>query len=141
MGSLADGFNFVEKPTDEKKKRFRKRRGETKWRIDDFTEGVEAWLDVLSKPNLKALWEAITDDVRTLRNDVAHNDPTLDLMHDARTRMQKAALWSSTDTFLGQPLVQAVLEELGEANPGDLLANLLVEVRRRLVFDEAGHLP
>lgn len=141
MGSLADGFNFVEKPTGEKKKRFRKRKEETKWRIDDFKEGVEAWLDVLSKPNLKALWEAITEDVRTLRNDVAHNEPTPELMSDARTRMQKAALWSSTDTFLGQPLVQAVLEELGEASPGDLLANLLVEVRRRLVFDEAGHLP
>ncbi len=84
---------------------------------------------------------ALGSSIRELRNDIAHNEPTPELMNDARTRMQKAALWSSTDTFLGQPLVQAVLEELGEAGPGDLLANLLVEVRRRLVFDEAGHLP
>jgi hypothetical protein len=84
---------------------------------------------------------ALGSSIRELRNDIAHNEPTPELMNDARTRMQTAALWSSTDTFLGQPLVQAVLEELGEASPGNVLANLLVEVRRRLVFDEAGHLP
>lgn len=71
--------------------------------------------------------------IRELRNDIAHNEPTPELMTDARDRMQCAALWSSTDTFLNQPLVQAVLKEMGVASPQNLLANLLVEVQRRLV--------
>lgn len=71
--------------------------------------------------------------IRELRNDIAHNEPTPKLMEDARTRMQKAALWSNTDTFLSQPLVQAVLKELGETQPENLLVNLLAEVRCRLV--------
>jgi len=62
-------------------------------------------------------------------------------MNVARSRMQTAALWSNTDTFLSQPLVQAVLKELGEASPENLLANLLTEVRRRLVLGEAGGTP
>jgi len=45
----------------------------------------------------------------------------------------EAALWSNTDTFLSQPLVQAVLKELDEASPENLLNSLLAEVRRRLV--------
>ena len=79
--------------------------------------------------------------IRELRNDIAHNEPTPDLMNDARTRMRTAALWSNNDTFLSQPLVQAVLKELGEASPDNLLANLLTEVRRRLVVGEAGGAP
>lgn len=68
----------------------------------------------------------------SLRNDVAHNEPTPELMNEARTRMQTAALWSRTDTFLSQPLVQNVLKELGEAEPEKLLDDLLTEVRKRL---------
>jgi len=89
---------------------------------------------------LKKLLDAV-DKVKALRNDVAHNEPTPDLMNVARSRMQTAALWSNTDTFLSQPLVQAVLKELGEASPENLLANLLTEVRRRLVLGEAGGTP
>ncbi|MFO0548142.1 MAG: hypothetical protein U0271_07125 [Polyangiaceae bacterium] len=76
---------------------------------------------------------ALGSRIRELRNDIAHNEPTPELMNDARARMQKANLWSSTDTFLSQPLVQAVLKELGETRPQNLLADLLAEVRRRLV--------
>lgn len=76
---------------------------------------------------------ALGTSIRELRNDIAHNEPTPELMKDARTRMQKAALWSNTDTFLSQPLVQAVVKELGEASPENLLANLLTKVRHRLV--------
>lgn len=81
---------------------------------------------------------ALGSNARELRNDIAHNEPTPDLMKEARTRMQAAALWSSTDTFLSQPLVQAVLKELGEHAPETLLADLLGEVRRRLVVGGAG---
>jgi hypothetical protein len=72
-------------------------------------------------------------DIRELRNDIAHNEPTPALMNDARTHMQAATLWSNNDTFLSQPLVQTVLTELGEANPEKLLVELLDEVRRRLI--------
>lgn len=84
---------------------------------------------------------ALGNSIRELRNDIAHDEPTPDLMNDARTRMQAAALWSNTDTFLSQPLVQSVLKELGEASSENLLANLLTEVRRRLVVGGAGGAP
>lgn len=85
-------------------------------------------LDGLSK-----LAKAVDRKIRDLRNDASHNEPTPELMDEARTRMQTAALWSSTDTFMSQPLVQDVLKELGETNPEHLLVNLLAEVRRRLI--------
>ncbi len=84
---------------------------------------------------------ALGSSIRELRNDIAHNEPTPDLMNDARARMQAAALWSSTDTFLSQPLVRAVLNELDEASPETLLANLLTEVRCRLIVGAPGGAP
>jgi hypothetical protein len=70
----------------------------------------------------------------SLRNDVAHNEPTPSLMADARQRMQEAGLWSESDpcSFLSQPLVQNVLKELCVSEPSELLVKLLAEVRRRL---------
>lgn len=85
---------------------------------------------------LEALTEfdkALGNDIRELRNDVAHNEPTPELMDDASRRMQGASLWSSTSTFLSQPLVQAVLRELGQQKPAALLDDLLADVRRRLL--------
>lgn len=82
---------------------------------------------------LERLCKVVAGDIRQLRNDVAHTEPTPKLMQEARTRMQAASLWSSDDTFLSQPLVQDVLKELGEAEPKDLLVDLMAEVRRRLV--------
>ncbi|MBL8529707.1 MAG: hypothetical protein JNL68_18655 [Burkholderiales bacterium] len=76
---------------------------------------------------------ALGNNIRELRNDIAHNEPTPSLMNDARTRMQDAKLWSSTDTFLSESLVQDVLKELGESTPEMLLKNLLVNVREQLV--------
>lgn len=93
--------------------------------------------DYVKSDPLKSLVDAIGK-VKALRNDVAHNEPTPDLMNSARACMQAAALWSNTDTFLSQPLVQAILKELGEASPENLLANLLAEVRRRLVVEAGG---
>lgn len=88
--------------------------------------------DYVKSEPLKELLDAV-DKVKVLRNDVAHNEPTPDLMNDARKRMRTVALWSSTDTFLSQSLAQAVLKDLGEAEPEKLLVNLFTEVRRRLV--------
>jgi hypothetical protein len=91
----------------------------------------------LQLDGLTKLDRALGSDIRELRNDVAHNEPTPALMDDARRRMQAASLWSSSDSFLSQPLVQAVLHELGEQRPAALLDDLLSEVRRRLVAPAA----
>jgi hypothetical protein len=81
---------------------------------------------------LKNLLDAV-ESVKALRNDVAHNEPTPALMEEARKKMRGAQLWSCSDNFLSQPLVQAVLNELGEAEPQTLLTNLLKDVRRRII--------
>ncbi len=76
--------------------------------------------------------KALGSTIRELRNDIAHNEPTPDLMNEARTRMQNAQLWSNTDTFLSQPLVKDVLVELGEQHPDQICVNLVSTVRARL---------
>lgn len=129
-GSLAEGFTFTVQPTGEKRGRFCKR-NET-WRINDFKKGVDPWLAVMNKPRLKALWDALTDDIRNLRNDAAHNEPTSALMDGAKKTMRDAKLWSEQDTFLSQPLVQDVLSELGVDEPQSLLDVLFEHVRERL---------
>lgn len=108
---------------------------ETQWYwIDDkevpATKLAERYvkLDGLTK-----LAKVVDREIRNLRNDASHNEPTPALMNGARAHMQAASLWSTTDTFLSQPLVQAVLKELGEATPESLLVDLLTEVRRRLL--------
>jgi hypothetical protein len=140
-GSLAENFSFTSTPTGEKKDRFRKdntkkkerfQKDDVEWRINDFETGIKAWLPVLGKTNLSALGDALTQDVRNLRNDVAHNEPTTTLMNGARKTMRDAKLWSEQDTFLSQPLVQNVLVELGVTCPDQLAVALLQEVRRRL---------
>jgi hypothetical protein len=132
-GSLKDGFTFSAEPAGEAKKRFRRLKGQSLWKIDDFKDGVAAWLPILAKPALADIWSALSEDIRELRNDVAHNEPTPDRMNGARARMGAVALWSDKDTFLSQPLVQAVLRELGVDKPELLCSNLLAEVRDRLL--------
>lgn len=87
----------------------------------------------LKRNALTALAKAVDRDIRNLRNDASHNEPTPALMDDARRRMQAASLWSASDTFLSQPLVQAVLQELGEQNPDCLRTNLVSAIRTRLI--------
>ncbi len=82
---------------------------------------------------LKTFDSVLGSSIRELRNDIAHNEPTPELIADARRQMRAASLWSDKDTFLSQPLVQAVLRELGELEPDKLLENLQAEVRRRLL--------
>lgn len=132
-GNLDDGFTFTSSPTGD---RFKNRGGS--WRINDFKKGVDAWLPVLQKPALQNLWNSLTDEIRDLRNDVAHNEPTPALIDDARRRMTEVSLWSRDGTFLTQPLVQDVLRELGEQNPTDLCAELISAVRTRLLEFPSG---
>lgn len=132
QGSLDDGFTFSD-PKIVDRKLFNGGQKNKKWRINDFVQGVEAWLAKLNKPKLMALWNVMkANDIRDLRNDVAHNEPTPPIMEQAKQRMRTSGLWSDTDTFLTQPVVQEVLKELGEEHPQELLNNLLKEVRRRL---------
>ena len=136
-GSLEQGVTFSQAPTGEKQKRFRrlKYNGTEVWKINDFKEGVQAWLDVLNKPALRDLQSALSDDIRALRNDVAHNEPTPQIMDGARDQMQHAQLWSTDrpPKFLSQPLVQDVLKELGIDQPDPLCETLLATVRDRLL--------
>ena len=131
------------KPGEEDRKRpfiFRDTADGTDWYWIDDSEvcAIQLAKHYLKLDGLTKLGQAVSRDVRELRNDVAHNEPTPDLMNDARCRMQTATLWSKTDTFLSQPIVQAVLKELGEQAPEKLLTTLLAEVRRRLVVEGAG---
>lgn len=115
---------FIFKETDEY--------GDWYWIDDNEVCAVRLAEHYLGSETLKSLGQAVNK-TRDLRNDVAHNEPTPVLMDDARRQMQEAALWSSSNTFLSQPLVQAVLRELGESEPSKLLTALLAEVRRRLI--------
>ena len=81
---------------------------------------------------LEKLGKAISK-VRELRNDVAHNEPTPRLMADASDKMANENLWSSNSRFLTMPLVQNVLRDLGENDPGGLCDGLIATVRSRLL--------
>ncbi len=87
----------------------------------------------LKLDKLKRLGQAVSQ-IRDLRNDVAHNEPTPEKMADARKNMADAKLWSNDGSrFLTQQLVQDVLHELGETAPEALYDDLIATVRSRLV--------
>lgn len=133
-GNLTNGFTFTVDPTGEKKTRFRKSKGEAVWRINPHRDGVDAWVRVLNEAALTAYESALSDQVRNLRNDVAHGEPSETLMNAARVEMRTALLWSQADTFLSQPLVQNVLDELlGVTEPDKLWDRLRTDVRKRIL--------
>jgi hypothetical protein len=136
-GKLETGFTFSQNPIGEKSKRFREytHNRQQVWKIDDFRKGVTAWLNVLNKSALSNLQNALSDDIRELRNDVAHNEPTPQRINSALCEMQQAGLWSTDDppAFLSQPLVQNVLKELGVDQPDSLCKTLLETVCNRLL--------
>jgi hypothetical protein len=109
--------------------------GGTNWYWIDDSEvcAIQLAKHYLKFDGLTKLGQAVSSDIRELRNDVAHNEPTPSLMEDARRRMVAASLWSEEDTFLKQPLAQEVLRELGEQNSVDLCAELISTVRARLL--------
>jgi len=128
-GNLDDGFTFNGEPD---KQRFREKNN--KWLINDFYNGQKAWVGVLNKPALKAYFDALTDDIRNLRHDVAHKEPTQNLIFKAQQIMQYANLWSkdTPPSFLQQYLVQEVLRELGGPDPKEICSGLIKEIRNRL---------
>ncbi|MCG3173786.1 MAG: hypothetical protein GMKNLPBB_01988 [Myxococcota bacterium] len=103
------------------------------WVDDNEICAIQLAKHYLKLESLTKLGQALAGDIRELRNDVAHNEPTPALMDDARRRMRKASLWSSTNGFMSQPLVQAALHELGEPQPEVLCTELLAGVRSRLL--------
>ncbi|WP_428937738.1 hypothetical protein [Fontivita pretiosa] len=88
--------------------------------------------DYLQSRVRKCLLDAV-ENVKVLRNDVAHNEPTPALMADARCRMTQAGLWSSDGRFLTQEIIRVVLMELGESEPESMCDKLLATVRSRLL--------
>lgn len=107
--------------------------GDWYWIDDSEVCAVRIAEHYLGNSSLKSLGQAVNTSPRELRNDVAHNEPTPELMNEARARMQTAKLWSNSDTFLSQPLVQDVLKELGEQCPELLCDNLVSTVRASLL--------
>lgn len=105
------------------------------WIDDNEICAIQIAKHHLKLDSLTKLGQALAGDIRELRNDVAHNEPTPELMKDARDRMQKAKLWSeaAVSTFLSQELVQSVLKELGVNQPELLCDTLCQDVRRRLL--------
>lgn len=93
--------------------------------------------DYVGSCALKKLSDIIIQ-IRDLRNDVAHNEPTPKLMENAHQRMVKVGLWSEAGRFLTQEIVQDVLKELGVENPSGLCEDLITTVRTRLLGHRLG---
>lgn len=106
----------------------------TRWYkiFDDDVCGIRLAKRYLHNKSLEKLGQAVSN-IRALRNDVAHNEPTSDLMAEARATMIKAELWSGNDTFLNQPLVGDVLRDLDKQNPDNLCNHLIAIVRSHLL--------
>lgn len=100
--------------------------------VNDYGSGGKQLADCFLKHHAK-FCQAI-DAIRYLRNDVAHNEPTPDLMENARQQMIDAKLWSSESPsrFLTQEMIRDVVIELGEHEPEKLCENLIATVRSRL---------
>jgi len=101
------------------------------WIEDKDPCGVKIAKYYLKRDALTKLGQMVSS-VRDLRNDVAHSEPTPELMDDARRRMREAGLWSQSGTVLAAPCVQEALRELGEQQPERLVDDLLATIRHRL---------
>jgi hypothetical protein len=105
------------------------------YKIDDSAPCADQLVKrYLQKPCLERLSSAV-ENVRYLRNDVDHNEPTPELMKEAETEMQKAQLWSNSNPpqFLSQPPVQDVLKCLGIDEPQNLCVELMETVKQRIL--------
>ncbi|HMP80462.1 MAG TPA: hypothetical protein PKD54_13490, partial [Pirellulaceae bacterium] len=87
----------------------------------------------LNRQGLVAFDQALGDEIRALRHDVAHNEPTPSLMAEAQGKMIAVGLWSDENKFLTQQLVKDVLAELGVQQADQLCNNLLSMLRERLL--------
>lgn len=128
--------NDSTKPKDDRSRPFELEMtdGAVRWYkvYDDAVCAVRLASRYLDKPALTNLGKAV-ESVRSLRNDVAHNEPTPELMASAQEKMRAAHLWSEGNRFLEQPLVVDTLKELGQQNPERLCTDLLAEVRHCLL--------
>ncbi len=100
--------------------------------FDDDVCGIRLAKHYMKQEALRKLGQAVSN-IRELRNDVAHNEPTSELMDEAHARMVAASLWSRNYEFLATPLVQCVLRDLGEQHPDRLCTDLVSTVRSRLL--------
>ncbi len=106
------------------------------FKVNDRIEpAIRIATDYLQRSCLAKLGQAV-DGVRELRNDVAHNTPTRELMANAHRRMEEAGLWArppSLPRFLGQSLIAAEMADYGVNKPQTLADDLIAEVRARLL--------
>lgn len=104
------------------------------WIYDDDACAGKIAKDYLKSDPLHKLCSAVSK-IRYLRNDVAHNEPTPELMREAKDRMTDEGLWSTDNppSFLSQSLVQGVLREFEEQEPEKLCTRLIEDVRLRLL--------
>jgi hypothetical protein len=100
--------------------------------FDDDVCAIRLAKHYLRQKSLQKLGQAVSK-IRELRNDVAHNEPTSELMNEAHTKMVDASLWSQSREFLATPLVQCILRDLGEQHPDRLCTDLVSTVRSRLL--------
>ena len=113
-------------------------------RLDDgtylfFEDGAGRFArDYVRRNALKKLSDTINNKVRSLRNDVAHNEPTPERMKNAQKDMVETGLWSERRQFLTQEIVQNVLKELNVDNPSELCEDLISTVRTRLLAHRLG---
>jgi hypothetical protein len=109
----------------------------TEWYFIDDSEicAVRIAEKYLKLKGLTEFAKKLDTEIRQFRNDVAHNEPTTELMEQAKKRMQCAELWSEGEppSFLSQPLVIEVLKELGEKNPAELHSKLIEDVRKKIL--------
>lgn len=130
---LVRSENLSEEENRKRPFEFRTDNGETWYSVfDDDVCAIRLAKRYLKDDHLQELGQAVSR-VRELRNDVAHNEPTPELMYDARERMAEANLWSPHDRFLTQPLVREVLKGFGEKSPDRLCEDLIAHVRSRLL--------
>jgi hypothetical protein len=100
--------------------------------FDDGACAISLAQHYLQDNDLLKLAIAVSE-VRALRNDVVHNQPTPKLMSEARNRMEQHHLWSNY-RFLTQPMVQDVLRGLGEHDGQRLCDRLIADVSSRLLL-------
>lgn len=93
--------------------------------------------DYVKSTALKKLTDAVGK-IRDLRNDVAHNEPTPELMQNAREKMVEVGLWSKESRLLEQEIVQDVLKELGVEDPSEICGKVIAAVRTRLLGHRLG---
>ena len=100
-----------------------------------FEEGAGRFAKYYVESSALSELVARIEKVKELRNDVAHNEPTPQLMKDAQNKMVESGLWSDRDRFLEQEIVQRVLRELGVEGADSLCERLLETVSERLRRD------